>query len=373
MNKPAALIALVLAAMAASGCSPLLYPAGPAFAPYAPPRPVGMVADPERSARGRWDAVMRLPAGSIVDVLSMDGEAYVGTIAGADRTAVRVVVNGIEEQIPRHEVMRVDLVDLPGSEVGAAAKRAGIGAAVGVGAAALISGVIGGSAWPPPGALLRGGAAIGGVAGGQAELIARQGRLVYLAEHSGLAPYLPGGGGAAGRAAPLRIARSYAARDWAAILELPRGGMVRVVRANGWRHQGTLLAVDDASLRLDVDGAELRITRALILSVDVLETFAPSPVARGGAPQPPAYRTSFAAAATSASSSSGFPVLPGAAPLMNPFGLALSFGGAQSYVLHIPAAVASAPARPAAAPSAPAPSRVMRAAICPGPSVRVRR
>jgi hypothetical protein len=45
----------------------------------------------------------------------------------------------------------------------------------------LVSWVFGDQAWPPPGVLVRAGVAGGAVAGGQATLIQRQGRLVYLA------------------------------------------------------------------------------------------------------------------------------------------------------------------------------------------------
>ena len=53
---------------------------------------------------------------------------------------LRLSVGGGE--MARGEVLRVDLVNLPGTEV-AVAKRAGVGAALGVGAAALVSAVIG--------------------------------------------------------------------------------------------------------------------------------------------------------------------------------------------------------------------------------------
>jgi hypothetical protein len=181
-------------------------------------------------------------------------------------------VGRVEEQIPRADVLRVDLVDLPGSEAGAVARQAGLGAALGVGAAALIAGVIGGQAWPLPGALVRGGAAIGAIAGGEAALAARQGRLIYLAEHQGSTRY------SSVRPSPpvqpevrARIARSYSAKEWTAIVTLSPGQIVRVVRTNGSWHQGALLAADGAALRLDVEGAELRITRELIVRVDVLE------------------------------------------------------------------------------------------------------
>ena len=262
-------IVIVLAAFTTTGCSPLLHrglygtarPSIVAPAPLPPSLPIG-----------RWDSVMRLPRGSVVDVLSRNGETFVGSMSGVDGSAVRVVVQGVEEHIPRADVLRVDLVDLPGSEVRAAARGAGLGAALGVGAAAIISGVIGGSAWPPPGALLRGGAAIGGLAGGEAALAARQGGLIYLAEYQGSTPNVSVRSSRdIEREARARFARSYSAKEWPAILDLSPGQIVRVVRTNGRSHQGAVLIADDAALRLDVDGAELRITRASIERVDVLE------------------------------------------------------------------------------------------------------
>ena len=269
-------IVIALAAFTTTGCSHLMYPGlyAPARSRMVVPTPL-----PPPMPIGRWDSVMRLPRGSVVDVLSMNGEAFVGPVAGVDGSAVRVVVRGVEEQIPRADVLRVDLVDLPGSEAGAVAKQAGFGAALGMGAAALIAGVIGGPAWPPPGALVRGGAAIGGIAGGEAALAARQGRLIYLAEHQGstryssVRPSPP-----IQHEVPARIARSYSAKEWTAIVTLSPGQIVRVVRTNGCWYQGALLVADDAALRLDVEGAELRITRALIVRVDVLEI--PAPAAR---------------------------------------------------------------------------------------------
>jgi hypothetical protein len=262
--------AFLLVVMAASGCAPLLSPYAAGYRRYPVAPPAAVAIDPDRAARGRWDAVMRLPAGTVVDVLSQDGEVRVGALTAVDRSSVRLSVRGIEEKVGRGDVLRVDLVDLPGSEVAAVAKGAGVGAALGIGAAALVSVVIGGGAWPPPGALLRGGAAIGGVAGGQAELIARQRRLVYLAEDQGRPPV---------RVAPprsdsmfgMRVVRAYAASEWMDLLELPTGMTLRVVRADGARNVGRLVGVDDEAIRIEYEGAELRIARAAIVRVELLE------------------------------------------------------------------------------------------------------
>ncbi len=137
---------------------------------------------------GRWDNVMRLPRGSTVDVLTTDGAANVGPIQGSDVSSVRLVVDSVERRIERRDIVRVDLVDLAGSEVRGVARKAARGALLGVGFAALVTGVIGGELWPPPGAALRAGAAIGGVGGGQTELLRRAGRLIYLAPEAGVLP-----------------------------------------------------------------------------------------------------------------------------------------------------------------------------------------
>lgn len=168
-----------LAAMATTACSPMMYAGGRHY----PPHPSFVQRPPhvEPVPSGRWDNVMRLPHGSTIDVLTADGVANVGPILGADIDSVRVAMDGVERRIERRHVVRVDLVDLAGSESGAVARKAARGALLGAGLAALVSGVIGGEAWPPPGPLLRGGAAIGGVSGGQAELMRRVGRVIYVA------------------------------------------------------------------------------------------------------------------------------------------------------------------------------------------------
>jgi hypothetical protein len=261
-------IVVVLAAVTTTGCSPLLQrglygtarPSIMAPAPLPPALPIG-----------RWDSVMRLPRGSVVDVLARNGDAFVGSVSGVDGFAVRMIVQSVETEIRRADVLRVDLIDLPGSEVREVARGAGLGAALGLGAAAVIAGVIGGSAWPPPGALLRGGAAVGGLAGGQAALTARQGGLIYLAEDHGSISYAPvRPSRTSERDVPAGLSRSYSAREWPAIVDLSPGQIVRVVRTNGKSHQGALLAADDAAVWLDVEGAELRVTRASIERVDVL-------------------------------------------------------------------------------------------------------
>ena len=182
MTRTAALLAILTSAVLAAGCAPYLMPYG-GRAGYAMPRPnVFAPQDTGAAVRGRWDNVMRLPASARIDALTWDGEAHVGAFSSADGSSLRILVGAIERQIPRAEIVRVDLTGLPGSEAGTVAKRAGGGALLGMGAIALVSVVIGGGAWPPPAAALRAGAAYGAVAGGHAALLDRQRRVVYLAE-----------------------------------------------------------------------------------------------------------------------------------------------------------------------------------------------
>ena len=376
MKKPAFALGLIVIAVASSGCAQLLSPYGygPTYRPYPIARPPVLPVDESAAARGRWDQVMRLPNAATIDVLTVDGAAYIGRLTGADGRALRLIVNGIEEEVPRADVLRLDLVDLPGSEVGAMAKRAAVGAALGVGAAALVAGVIGGPAWPPPGALLRGGAAIGGVGAGEAALAARRGRVVYLAENEQLVRRPIDRSGEVKSEEPLAIIQSMTPEAWWAIESLPVGEMIQVVRTNGWRHRGRLIAVDGTSVRLDIDGAELRITRASIVRVEVVRIRERGPLRESQTRVVPRPRLSLAGASIGSFTPQGVVVAPGAAPLVR-LGLPmLPFGGAQPQIFQFQ--VASNHLMPMSGggplPSvAPAP-RPMRAAICHGGGVKMR-
>lgn len=271
MKTPALGLGLLLASVTTSGCAALL-PSGGIYGRYPVMRPAPMpLIDPYTAARGRWDSVMRLPAGAVIDVLTMDGAAHVGKISGVDGYRVGVLISGIEEQIPRADVVRIDLVDLPGSEVAAVTKRAAGGAVLGIGAMALLGAVIGGEAWPPPAVLLRGGAAIGGVAGAESSLVGRRRRVIYLAEDQRLLLRPSGPGGDLARGAwPLRAVEAYSADQWSVITQLPAETVIAVLTTRGARHQGSLVAADDAAIRIDVGQAELRILRTSVTRVEVL-------------------------------------------------------------------------------------------------------
>lgn len=177
---------IAAAGILTTGCSPLMYAgaAGP-YRPVPPPYYGHQRTYAEQVPTGRWDNVMRLPRASTIDVLTKDGAATIGLKTGADVQSVRLQADGAEVTIARADIIRVDLVNLAGPDTAAVARKAARGALLGAGAAALITGVLGGEYWPPPGQAMRAGIAMGAVGAGQAELTRRAGRLLYLAPDQG--------------------------------------------------------------------------------------------------------------------------------------------------------------------------------------------
>jgi hypothetical protein len=174
MNKLAGLVVVLIVS---SGCSALLLPGQ--HGPYRSPR-TRANADPYAAAIGRWDQVMRLPHTAIVDILTRDGMARVGAFTAADEESVRVEIQGIAVRVPRRDVVRIDLVDLPGADAVAVAKGAGGGALMGAALMGLFSAALGGDAWPPSGTALRTGALLGGLVGGESAMQGRRGRPIYI-------------------------------------------------------------------------------------------------------------------------------------------------------------------------------------------------
>jgi hypothetical protein len=182
MKKHAFFLGLILAAAGTCGCARILMPLA-LMAIYTegkgPIRESSVPIDPYVGVRGRWDEVMRLPAKSVVDVLTMEGTAHVGLLTRADARAVRILINGVDEQIARADVLRLDVLYFPGPEADAIVRRAAVVEAASAAAASVVAAMIGGQACVPPGALLR-AVAIEGTAGGHASLAAQRGRLIYL-------------------------------------------------------------------------------------------------------------------------------------------------------------------------------------------------
>jgi len=272
MSNSRLLGAILAAGLATSGCAPYLAPYAGYGGGFAQPlvRPLPAVpVDQSAATRGRWDNVMLLPVSSVVGVLTMDGQR-VGTLSHADGYGIRVLVDGIEQQIGRADVLRVDLVHLPGSDVRAVARKTAGNAILGAGAGVLFAAVLGGTAWPPPGVLVRGGAAVGGLSGAAAGLAEREGKVIYIAENQRVPVRQPPPAyDAAGSTAPPALTASYSVDEWARILELRPSTPVIVVMTSGVRHEGTVIGADDTEIWIDLRGAELRIARRSVRRVDV--------------------------------------------------------------------------------------------------------
>ncbi len=130
------------------------YP-GPAVrvAPYASRRATVEASAP---AVGRWDNVMLLPAGTVVQVLMFDGRKPAGPMASADGATVRVVTASGEVELPMEGVMRVDRLPAPASRAyGTAAVQGAATGAAAVGFFGLLVGHL------PPARILAAGAAFG--------------------------------------------------------------------------------------------------------------------------------------------------------------------------------------------------------------------
>jgi hypothetical protein len=171
-------------AMLSAGCAPLLHSpllgAPRTRAPFVG-GPAAMASAPGALPFGRWDNVMRVPRMSVLDVLVTDGTAYVGPILSADAREARLLVDGSQVTVARADVVRVDLVRTAGAVSGV--RRVVRGAALGAGAAVLLGAVVGGDVWPPPGPLVRGGAAIGALTGMEAAELDRRGQILYIAPY----------------------------------------------------------------------------------------------------------------------------------------------------------------------------------------------
>ena len=129
MKKHVFFVGFILTAAGTSGCARMLVPLT-LMAIYnegkGPIRESSVPIDPYVGVRGRWDEVMRLPAKSVVDVLTMEGTAHVGLLTRADARAVRILINGVDEQIARADVLRLDVLYFPGPEAGAIVRRAAV-------------------------------------------------------------------------------------------------------------------------------------------------------------------------------------------------------------------------------------------------------
>jgi hypothetical protein len=159
-----------------TACSPMGYPVGTGFNSYGYRHIQPTYQAPGQLPVGRWDNVMMLPVGAIVQVLLVDGSRRAGTIVSATVDRLRIHDAGGDVELPSRDVMRVDRPAGPmGNAVQNGARGAAFGAGV-VGVLGLISGRV------PPARLFLAGGIIGAEQNIELNSLARGGAsIVYLA------------------------------------------------------------------------------------------------------------------------------------------------------------------------------------------------
>jgi hypothetical protein len=135
-----------------TACSPAGYPVGTAFNSYGRGRIGPTYEVPGQLPVGRWDNVMMMPVGAVVQVLLIDGSRPAGSVVSAAVDRVRIHTAAGDVDLPSRDVMRVDRQVAPvRSAVQDGARGAAFGAGV-VGVLGLIAGRV-----PPPRLFLAGG------------------------------------------------------------------------------------------------------------------------------------------------------------------------------------------------------------------------
>jgi hypothetical protein len=150
------------------------------FAPRAAPRAAAAPPSPV----GRWDEVMALRPNWIIDVLDAEGDTHTGRFVRASVRSLRLVKSGGELELPRREVVRVDLLhaqDTPGTTAREIGTGAAAGAATMAGGAMLIPFLLTGKVFLPPARFLAAGAVLGGVTAAGELRHERRPRTVYVA------------------------------------------------------------------------------------------------------------------------------------------------------------------------------------------------
>jgi hypothetical protein len=169
------IVVMVSLTLVATACSPAGYPMGTAFNPYGYQRTGPTYQVPAQLPVGRWDNVMMLPVGALIQVLLIDGSKPAGPIVSAAVDRVRIHTAGGDVELPSRDVVRVDRQIAPvRSAVQDGARGAAFGAGV-VGVLGLISGRV-----PPPRMFLAGGI-IGAEQNVELNRLAGGASIIYLA------------------------------------------------------------------------------------------------------------------------------------------------------------------------------------------------
>lgn len=178
MKRLLALGSLVALTMMVSGCASAF--SAQLFAPrYRQPAQADVMPPV-----GRWDQVLSLEPRLLISVWQSSGVQQTGRFVSADMDALQMFVQGADITIPRHDIMRVDLVQrLPGGD--RTRKRIAAGAALGaikmVAAFQIIPLAFAGKLWMPPAGVWLAGAGVGAWDAGWRDHDERRPRTLYIA------------------------------------------------------------------------------------------------------------------------------------------------------------------------------------------------
>lgn len=168
------IVVMVHLALMAAACSPVGYRARTPFSSQGA-RLIGPAYDVSAQPPfGRWDNVMMLPVGALVEVLRMDGSLAAGPIVSAAADRVRIHTASGDVEVPFKDVMRIDR-EVPR---GSAWQDGSRGAAFGAGVVGVLGLAVG--RMPPP-RLFLAGAVVGAYETVELRRLAGQGRIVYVA------------------------------------------------------------------------------------------------------------------------------------------------------------------------------------------------
>lgn len=176
---------VLLAVVGTTGCAPMLYGPGRMVPPhglFAPPaRPAVGPGSPWASVVGRWDNVVGLNSNALVGIVTADGTLRAGRFVRAGSGFVRLLESGVEVELPRADVARLDLLKsaepIDGGELVRDAAR---GAALTGGLMMAVPYLITGRVYVPPARFWAAGAVAGGVASYQLQRFGRAERTVYI-------------------------------------------------------------------------------------------------------------------------------------------------------------------------------------------------
>lgn len=175
----------VLLAVGTVGCAPMMYGPGrtaPVYGLFGPPaRPMAAIDSSPASVVGRWDNVVGLNPTAQVGIVLADGSHRTGRFLRAGMDFVRILENGIEIDLSRDDVARLDLLKngagIDGAEI---ARDAAVGAAVSGAMLMVVPYLITGRVEVPPARWWAAGAVAGGAGSYEQQRFAHAARTLYV-------------------------------------------------------------------------------------------------------------------------------------------------------------------------------------------------